>query len=175
LTYTVKCEKCGSSSEIVLEYFNLRVKPFGELANKYLIKEAGAFMVNTRSYGILKIQPSNIYRATLYKDFITSENRRNSQVDVLFAKLYWLFLNDDNQFEKDAMENAYAEYMDVKNDPKKLSLYMKLMEELSCVVLDEIEFTCASEKCGVLGVTPIQFPNGLENLFLYTDIDSELL
>jgi len=175
LTYKDTCEVCGFENEVSLDYFNLCFNKMSEIANKYFDENANAYIVKTASYGVLKIQPSNIYRANAYKEFVFDNMKKSQKIDNLFARLYWLFLNDDNQHEKNAMQNAYKEFTAVKHDNKKLSLYLTLEKELNVMVEDYITYTCKNPECGQEVRTQIQFPGGLQNLFIDSSITSELL
>lgn len=175
LIITNKCQYCQHDNEISLNYDNVTFVKLSDMANKYFSKEKNGFVVPTKSFGTLFIQPSNFYRAELYKNYIVDNSRNNIPFDAGFSRMYWMFMNDANQYDKNAIQNAMSEYMRIKHSNKLFSLYTTLMKELQVDADSMIKYNCTNVSCGEEVRTMITFPGGLENLFIDPNIVSELL
>lgn len=174
LNYEVRCPHCQEPNTIELSFDNLKEKPLSEMALKYFDADQCAFIVPTRSFGILKFQPSTIYRGEAFKDFMI-ENRRQNRKDpaAAFAKLYSLLLNRETERQPKAVNAALTQFIEISNNAKKLSLYLKLADELETALSQEITYICSS--CEKEAQAAIQFPDGISSLLLMSDISEELL
>lgn len=173
IQYDTKCNLCFESNMVTLSYDNFITKKFSDIAKKYWDVDECSFMVSTKSFGILKFQPSTIFRAELFKDWMINQSQKHNKPNATFVKLFWMLLNDDNQYDKDAVDKAYNDYIAISNDPKKLSVYIKLNEELSLGITEQITYKC--EHCEKEALADIRFPDGINNILLMSDINSELL
>lgn len=174
ITYEVRCPHCQEPNTVHLSFDNLVTTPLSELAQKYYNIEECAFIVPTKSFGILKFEPSTIYRGEAFKDWML-ENRRQNRKDpsTAFAKLYPLLLDRQSERMPKAVNAALTRFFEISNDSKKLSLYLKLADALSVGLSQDITYCC--ESCEKEAQAPIQFPDGIGNLLLMSDISEELL
>lgn len=173
IQYETKCNLCYESNVVTLSYDNFINREFSDTAKKYWDDDENAFMVQTKSYGVLKFQPSTIYRAELFKDWMIDQSQKHNKPNATFVKLYWMLLNNDNQYDKDAVQKAYADFIAISNDQKKLSIYMKLNNDLMVGITEQIKYKC--EHCEKEALADIRFPDGINSILLMSDIDSELL
>ena len=174
IVYSQKCQHCNEPNEVTLSFDNLVTIPITETAERYWDSTNNAFMVTTKSYGVLKFQPSTIKRANLFKDYMIDIARNNiSNPSPAFMKMFWMFINSDIENTQNAMKNAYMQFIAVTNDTKKFSLYSKLEKELQLGLTQEIRYFC--QHCERECRGQIQFPDGISNLFLMSNLSEELL
>lgn len=174
IQYEQRCPHCGEPNTVTFSFDNLIEMPVSELAQRYWDDSQNAFMVTTRSYGVIKIQPSTIKRANIFKDYMVEIARNNQQnPSPAFMKMFWMFMNSDTEKLEKAANAAYAQFIAVTNDVKKFSLYSKLEKDLQLGLTQEIKYTCSNCERECRG--QISFPDGISGLFHYTDLDSELL
>lgn len=173
LNYEVKCEHCGESNTVTLSFDNLCTIELSDIAKKYFNRDECAFIIPTKSYGTLKIQPTTIFRADLFKDWMLEEARKKGNPNKAFIKLFPLLLNSTNDHQPKALEQAQKDFFIISSDSRRLTLYMKLANELQVGLNQNIHYTC--ESCEREAQAGIQFPDGIANLFIDSDISSELL
>lgn len=174
LNYEASCEHCSEKNVVTLSHDTLVETPLSDLAKKYFDEHERAFIVRTKSYGDIKIQPSNLHRAELLREWMQSEMQKKNTPDKSFIKLYWLLVNEDNDTFVDSVERARVKFIELSNsDPKKVAVYLKLASELQVGLSQEVKFIC--EQCGREAHTDIRFPDGISNLLLPADISEELL
>lgn len=174
IKWSIGCKHCENPKmDIELTFNNLIEKPFTEIADKYFDASTQSFQVKTKSFGVIKIQPTTIKRANIYKEYFRDCSEKNINPDMKFLSLFNMMINSDNENEDKIMNKLYNIYMSIINDVYKLSLYKKLQEELVVGIEDTIVHVC--EKCGKEGHYDIRFPNGINNIFIMSDFDSELL
>lgn len=174
VTFKVNCPHCGEENIVEMSFDNLRAIELSELARKYYNANEHAFVVTTKSYGILKFEPSTIYRGEAYMNYILDiRNKGGKQPAASFSALYPLLLTRETEKNPKAVNTALAQYTAISNDARKLSLYMKLAKELNVGLEQEISYIC--EGCEKEAHAPVQFPDGISSLLLMSDISSELL
>lgn len=174
IVYNERCPHCGEINEVSLSFDNMVEIPVSELAQRYWDPDTNAFMVATRSFGVLKFQPSTIKRANIFKDYMVDAARKNQQnPSPAFMKMFWMFMNSDVEKQENAVKAAYMNFIQTSNDVKKFSLYARLEKELQLGLTQEIKYRC--EHCERECRGQIQFPDGIQSLFYDTDISSELL
>lgn len=174
LVFDTNCEHCGEKNSVVLSYDTLVTLELSDLAKKYFSPDHNAFVVRTKSYGDLILQPSTIHRAEILKEWMQEELRKKNTIDKSFIKMYWMLLNNSNDKGKNAMRDAQTEFLKIStSDTKKVALYLKLADELQVGLSQEIKYNCQS--CGREAHTGIRFPDGISNLFIPADISEELL
>lgn len=174
IVYKQRCPHCGEPNDVVLSFDNLVTIPVSVLAERYWDSSMNAFMVSTKNYGVLKFQPSTIKRANIFKDYMVELARNNqSNPSPAFLKMFWMFMNSDVEMQQNAAKAAYMQFIATTNDVKKFSLYSKLEKELTLGLTQEIKYFC--EHCERECRGQIQFPDGLSNLFLMSDLSEELL
>lgn len=173
IQYEVACEFCQEQNTVTLSFDNLEARPLSDMAKKYYSREDCAFMVQTKTFGVLRFQPSTIFRADLFKDWMLDQARHNNKPNSMFVKLFWMLVDSTNERDKDVVKKAYEKYIAISNNPKMLSLYMKLNTELQVGLTENMIYRC--EHCEKEAHAAIQFPDGISNLFLLSDISEELL
>lgn len=174
ITFKANCPNCGEENTIEMSFDNLSAIELSDVAKKYYNATERAFVVTTKSYGILKFEPSTIYRGEAYMNYILDIRRNGGKQPAnSFAALYPLLLNRETEKQPKAVNAALAAYTAISNDARKLSLYLKLAKELNVGLEQEITYVC--ESCEKEARTPIQFPDGISSLLLMSDISEELL
>lgn len=171
--YEVSCEYCRESNDVTLSYDNLETREMTDIAKKYYSQEENAFMVQTVSFGVMRFQPSTIFRAELFKEWMLEQAHHRQKPNAMFVKLFWMLVDSTNEREKDVVKKAYEKYIAISNNQKLLSLYLKLNTELQVGLTENLVYRC--EHCEKEAHTEIQFPNGISNLLIMSDISSELL
>lgn len=174
ISWKVGCHHCEvKEMEIKLSFDSLVARPLSEIAKKYFNPSTQSFEVRTKSFGILKFQPTTIKRAKIYKDYLMSCAEKRINPDKKFMSMFPILINSDNENATDPEITLYTEYRRVIADLNLYSLYKNLQTELHVGIAESIKHTC--EKCRKEGSYEITFPNGLHNIFVISDINSELL
>lgn len=174
ISYKVGCQHCDEKElEIVLSFDNLVEKQLTEYGKKYLNVATGGFIAQTASYGMIKMQPMTLKRAQIYKDYLNDCMAKRINPDAKFTSLLPMIITSDNENDPDIIQSLYAKYRKITGDLKLYSIYKKLHQEFSIGIEETIKCTC--NKCRKEGSYEIQFPDGLNNIFIIPNIDSELL
>lgn len=167
-----KCKYCGAEQDIEISSDTIIEKPMSEFAKKYWNEETGKFEFKTSSYGIITILPSTIELARIFMDYMQTVDKENN--DDFFIKRFNLFVDEsDLRVPSECAKNAYNRFIATVNEPKKFALYQKIEKELELGLDDKLCHVCNS--CGKELHIPVRFPNGLENIFNTTDIDTEFI
>lgn len=174
ISWKVGCQYCEEKElEVELSFDKLVQKEMTDVANKYFNSSTQTFEVKTKSYGVLKLQPTNLKRAQIFKDYLIECNEQRINPDKKFISLFPILINSENENDKDIINVLYTKYRNIIGDIKLFSLYKNLQEKLSVGIEQSIKSTC--HKCRKEGVYEIQFPLGIHNIFVLPNIDSELL
>lgn len=162
LSYDVNCS-CGKPLKIELATDKMVLSEFNEHQEKHFVADEKAFIVNSPSYGTIKIEPLTLYREQLYKEYVIDQVERGIQVDTLFAELYWLFVNESNQYQKNIISEVYDVYRNLEKS--KLAFYVMANERLQTVPVSKVKDICS---CGQEVYKDITFPTGIKHFFIDT-------
>lgn len=171
MNYQASCN-CGCDFDIELATNNITSPELNEHQLKHYDETLKCFLLETKSYGDLKIQPLTIHREELYRNYVISLHESGKKIDKLFSELYWMFINEDNQYDKNIISTLYDNYIKLINDKKALAFYIEMNDRLKLEPLTKVMGVCPD--CSQEVYKDITFPRGIKYLFLDTNsVDSE--
>lgn len=173
-------EKCpfrcsDTENQIELTSSSIVYKELSDFAKKYIDPVLGGFTVKTKLLGDIHFTPSTIESAEAYKEYFVNLPQENR--DTKFGVRFQYYISDEmlaNAKTPDiAIKEAYQKFYDLSQEPKKFAIYMKIEQEIQPGIEDQIKYICPTCKKEVR--TALRFPNGIQNIFLSSNISEEFL
>lgn len=171
LSVTAECEICSTNNpNIPIIRSNLSSFKETELFMKYYDEENRRFKFNHEDLGETVFNVPTIGTFLWLKRYYRN-NYDNLELDKDFLDFCPYLIKNYEKLNETTFNLLNAETM--KWDNKKISLYLKLIEEYKKSSDLLIRYTC--KNCGTEVTTPIYFQDGFKSLFLFTDILSGLV
>lgn len=168
ITYEHKCNagSCNHVNQVTLMAAKLKFTELTDKAKKYL--NNGSFVIETKSLGTLVYRPTTIKESIKLQTYIVDCEKNKVEYENNFTKIY-PFLRTDDQSE---IKDLYNTYLGLSKS--KYDIYFTLAsKEFDIRTLNEVDSKCESCDCRLSA--PIQFPDGLPNIFSADNIYDELL
>lgn len=173
LQITTVCKDCEHPNVIVLTKDLFEPNSPSEKLMKYYDEDSRTFEVQTKSNGVISIQPPSVgimMEVTKYMQKLQIEGKK---IDKAFIKTLPYMVKDWRGFNEKTISNLQ---MDFLSWDKTLFQTMNALIEMCTVGVKETVTTiCENTKCQVEVTSQISFPDGIRSLFVVSDIDSELL
>jgi len=173
ISYKIDCNECDEENEIEIRSDIFTRTDIPDTLMKYYSPEENLFVVKTKTCGEIRLAPPSIgimQEITKYQKEKLRNKKKLSQdfmTMVLYMVLNWRGLNTKKIND---LEVEYIGWPD-----KKFEVMYNLIDMCKVSVDENITIKCKNTKCGAEVTAPVQFPGGLKNLFVISDISSELL
>jgi hypothetical protein len=171
LAYTQVCYDCDHPNEIEVRKDIFTRTEINEKIAKYYSDEEKMFIVKTKNYGDIRITPPSIGVMKEVTKYIKQKQLEKRKISMDFLNILPYMVNDWRGFNDHSIKNLEVAYL--RWNDKKYGIMYKLVEWAKVSVSENITIACS--KCGAEVTAPVQFPGGLKNLFVVSDISDELL
>jgi len=162
-------DKKGIAHKIEINKDNFTYFKIPETLDKYYDDEARTFLIETKSFGIIKISPPTIGIMQKMTAYIKDRQEKGQKIDqsVLQIMPYlvseWRGFADNDIFKFEMEMNSWSN--------KKYSLIYKLSEQMKVGIKPDMAVQIGDDWEDV----PIGFRDGIKSLFIVQDITGELL
>lgn len=162
-------DKKGNSHQVEVNKDNFTYFSVPENLEKYYSSEERSFLIETKSFGTLKMSPPTIGIMQKMTAYIKDRQEKNQTIDqsVLQIMPYliseWRGFDDKDIFKFEMEMNSWSN--------KKYSLIYKLSEQMKVGIKPDMEVQIGDD----MEVVPIGFRDGIKSLFIVQDIAGELL
>lgn len=174
ISFTVKCESCGTDNKMEIKNENFQKREISEKLTNYYDEEKLGFSVTTKSYGTIFIKPptGGIMRhvSSYIKDL--RDRKENLKEYIPFLKILPYLLYEWRNVSKKDIDNLKISFAGW--DRNKFMVYSQLCELAQVSVKDKMMMHCT--KCTDPIEAEIQLPTGIKGLFIESNIlGSELI
>jgi len=162
-------DKNGEKQTVEIKKETFKYFAIPETLDKYYDDTARTFLIETKSFGILKVAPPTIGVMQKMTAYIKDRQEKGLKIDqsVLQVMPYmvseWRGFTDKDIFKFEMEMNSWSN--------KKYSLIYKLSEQMKVGIKPEMSVQIGDDWEDV----PIGFRDGIKSLFIVQDISGELL
>jgi hypothetical protein len=162
-------DKKGETHKIEVSKDNFTYFKVPETLDKYYDNDAKSFLIETKSFGIIKLAPPSVGIMQKMTQYIKDRQEKNLKVDqsVLQIMPYmiseWRGFTDKDIFKFEMEMNSWSN--------KKYSLIYKLAEQMKVGIKPDMNVQIGDDWEDV----PIGFRDGIKSIFIVQDISGELL
>lgn len=167
------CKDCGHVNNIILTKDLFESNEPNEKLMRYYNEETRIFEVQTKSNGVIYIQPPSVgvmMEVTKYMQKLQTEGKK---IDKAFIKTLPYMATDWRGLNEETISNLQMDFLSW--DKTMFQTMNALIEMCTIGVKESVKTVCENTKCQVEVTTAISFPNGIRSLFVVSNIDSELL
>lgn len=173
---SIECSHCGHTNTRTLKNNVLDASSESdETVEKYYDEKEKAYLVKTKSYGVIKMRPPRIELV----EYIYKRGRKTVQQGKywdksFFTLLPFIFTKESGEIKDLDVDTLYNDYS--RWDKKKFSVVYKMAEKIKVGVKPSIKIQCDNEECGKIIESPFRgIPGGTKALFIIQDNDDELI
>lgn len=173
LKITTNCvtESCGKI-DVEVNSKNLELSQISEKYLKYYDEQERCFKIKTKTFGEFKITPPSIGVTVAVSDYIKDIKAKGKDVNIGFLNMLPYLVTDFRDL-KDLSRIKELESSIIGWNAQKTSFFLSVIQDFKIGITAKLKTTC--EKCEQMVVAPLTFPNGIKSIFLFSNIDSELL
>ena len=163
-------DKKGKTHEIVIEKKYFQYFSIPKELDKYYDSNERAYMIETKSFGTLKMKPPSIGVMQQMTGYIKQRQEENIEIDQSVLQVMPYMHTEWRGFDKKKIFDFEMEMNTWSN--KKYSLIYKIAEKLKVGIQPNMLVTLDG---GEDVEVPINFRDGIKSLFIVQDIAGELL
>jgi hypothetical protein len=165
------CGQCENENGFELRTNNLQYQDDVPEIEKYYSDEEKAYIIPTKSAGILKMAPPKIGVMKEVTAYIKERQEKGEKWDKAFLQIVPYIITDWREFNQKKLFDALVDFQGWSAN--KFNIIYKLADMMKIGVKPELKLPC--EKCGAEVTVPVSFPGGIKSLFIIQDISGELL
>ena len=163
-------DKKGKSHEIVIEKKYFKYFSIPQELEKYYDENERAFLIETKSFGTIKMRPPSIGIMQQMTGYIKERQEKGIEIDQSILQVMPYLSTEWRGFDKKKIFDFEMEMNTWSN--KKYSLIYKIAEKLKVGIQPNMAVTLDG---GEDVEIPINFRDGIKSLFIVQDIAGELL
>lgn len=174
ISFEVKCNSCKTKNKMVIKNENFQRRDVPEFLRKYYSEEERLFIVKSKSYGEIRVQPPSVGIMKEVASYIKklSQAGENIKEAMPFLKVLPYMADSWRGLNEDKINNLKIEFLRWK---KKSLFFAQLTEKMQVGVKEKMKMTCENRHCAESIEADVQLPTGIKGLFVDEDIlDREL-
>lgn len=166
-----RCEECQTDNQIPIKNSSFTFNGIDDKISKYYNTETRIFEIETKSLGVIKMEPPSIGVMMEVTKYIRTKAKDGKKLDQSFLKVLPYLISDWKGLNVKKIQSLELAYM--QWNTKKFQTMNALSAMVKVGVKEILNSEC--EGCGSEVSATIQFPGGIKSLFVVSDISDELL
>ena len=174
ISFTVKCPSCKTDNEMEIKNENFQTRELPAILAKYYDPERKLFVIKTKSFGDIIMQPPSVGTMRIVADYIKQIQQAGENVKeyMPFLKVLPYLSPEWRGLSVPKLNNLKMDFLRWNKD--KFLMYTQLTEKMQVGVQEKMLKKCTS--CQEPIEAEIQLPTGIKGLFVEADIlDNELI
>ena len=175
LQITKACDECGCQNTLEINNKNWQYNKLPEDIYKYYDESTNSLMIQTKSYGVIKMRPPSIGIMATISAYVQDKRSKGEKWDQSYIQIL-PYLRDEWRGFKD--KDIFEGQVDYQGwDDKKYTLYYRSAEKIKVGVKPDLAVACKDCGAEVTAQVDFQSGGGLKKIFVpdISDIAGELL